>query len=779
MVSRSAFTAWRRRANMLLALLFTLMAGPMLCKCSPYDTDLQTVMTFTTATTVSAADTEASYVNTLKEWIGKAMDQSSPEFTRKLLKAEVSTDCSFGLLKLVRAIRNLDPWAIRLFDASGKYPTGALQATRADFGAFDECLETVLLDRDGDVEARGQYCSLLVYARNNSDAENYILPAIELAHPKVIKFKNYFYDTRFPTFRLAVCTMNFCNEQELQELAKAIIPPVMDFQVKYCSTNEYHRPTLTEQVILAFLAMIFFMVALGTGLDIYSETKARKYHKNALVRVALCFSLLSNTRSMLNINRDRNSDAYRFQFLHGLRFFSIVWIVIGHCYGTPSDVWSRLVNNISLTDRWDITIISAGFISVDTFFFLSAFLLTCVVSKHEHVGVVLFVVAVFRRLIRTLVPLFFMIMCMYLLPLMVSGPEAPEFFEKLNKEVYENWWMLLAQVRNYFYRDDDVPLLPHLWYLSLDFQFFLVALPILVICKKRPQLAITLFALLSLVGCLIATWQAASSNRTPFMVVIVESIQVFLETTYRYYFYPFYHAICYFMGCIAFLSLSWFKSKKMSQLFQAIGWCIAISSAVCCITMKLAWYKEPEPTTLFGKLSTAFFDRILWCIFLLWVTMACATGKGGFICKFLSWNAFVPLSRLAFGVYLIHVPFIQVFLHTSRERVPLEHYIVVSLVFTTLVWSYLLSFLLFIFCEAPTSKLDKLVFEGGRRSQPKPVACPSSAAEAPSGLSPDKNIIIIPSVDDAHSALEAQRINSTADHSGFFRRNGHSGSYQL
>ncbi|KAL1413996.1 hypothetical protein MTO96_007811 [Rhipicephalus appendiculatus] len=122
------------------------------------------------------------------------MDQSSPEFTRKLLKAEVSTDCSFGLLKLVRAIRNLEPWAVRLFDASGKYPTGALQATRADFGAFDECLETVLLDRDGDVEARGQYCSLLVYARNNTDAENYILPAIEMAHPKVRKFKKYFYD---------------------------------------------------------------------------------------------------------------------------------------------------------------------------------------------------------------------------------------------------------------------------------------------------------------------------------------------------------------------------------------------------------------------------------------------------------------------------------------------------------------------------------------------------------------------------------------------------------
>ncbi|KAH6945047.1 hypothetical protein HPB50_006968 [Hyalomma asiaticum] len=678
-------TTSRRREKLLLVLLVTLVTGTTLCKCSPDETDSQaaTPTATTKGTTASTADVEVSYINMLKEWIGKAIDQSSPEFTRKLLKAEVSTDCTFGLLKLVRAIKNLEPWAVRLFDASGKYPTGALQATRSDFGAFDECLETVLLDRDGDVEARGQYCSLLMYARNNSDAEQYILPAIEMAHPKA--------------------------------LAEAIIPPAVDFKVKYCTTSVDARMTPAQCLIIAFLALIAFLVVLGTGIDAYTESKAPKCRHNALVRVALCFSLLSNTRSMLSISKDENSDAYRFQFLHGLRFLSIVWIVIGHCYGMPSDVWSRLINNVSLNERWDVVIISAGFISVDTFFFLSAFLLACVVSKQKRVGVVVFIMAVFRRLIRTLVPMFFMIMCMYLLPLIASGPEAPEFFEKLDNEVYGYWWSLLAQVRNYFYRNDDLPLLPHLWYLSLDFQFFVVALLILLICKKRPQLAIALFALLSLVGCSISTWQAASDSKMPFMVVIVESIDVFLDTTYRYYFYPFYHAICYFMGCITFLSLSWFKDKKLSPV--------------------------------------------------------------RFICKFLSWNAFVPLSRLAFGVYLIHVPFIQLFFHISRERVPLLHYMVVSVVFTALMWSYLLSYLLFVFCEAPTAKLDKLAFEGRRRSQPVPPVS-SPAHEAPNCLSSGKPAVI-PCVSDAYSAMEAQRFKGTAENGEFLRANGHSGSYHL
>ncbi|XP_075543165.1 nose resistant to fluoxetine protein 6-like [Dermacentor variabilis] len=772
-------TASPQRTKLLLVLLIALVTGPTQCKCSPNDTDSQdeTTTATTIGTTLSTAELEVNYVKMLKDWIGSAIDQSSPTFTRKILKAEVSTECSFGLLKLVRAIKNLDPWAIRLLDATGKYPTGAFQATRSDFGAFDECLETVLLDRDGDVEARGQYCSLLIYARNNTEAENQVLPAIEMIHPKVKKFINYFYDKRFPTFRLAMCTMNFCNEQELQELAEAIIPPVVDFKVKYCMTSDNPRPTPGQCIIIAFLATIAFLVALGTGLDIYTEQRAVKCRRHALVRVATCFSLLSNTRSMLSVNKDKNSDAYRFQFLHGIRFLSIVWIVIGHCYGTPSDVWSRLINNVALGDRWDITIISAGFISVDTFFFLSAFLLTCVVSKQKRGGVVIFVMAVVRRLIRTLVPLFFMLMCMYLLPLIASGPEAPQFFEKLDDEVYRNWWSLLAQVRNYFYHDDDLPLLPHLWYLSVDFQFFLVTLLVLLICKTRPRLAVTLFALLSLVGCSVATWQVAGNNKTPFMVVVVESIQVFMETTFRYYFYPFYHAICYFMGCVTFLSLGWFKGKKISPIFQAAAWCIAIASGVCCIFMKLAWYKETDPTTQFGKLSATFFDRILWSMFLMWVTLACATGRGGFLCKFLAWNAFVPLSRLAFGVYLIHVPFIQLLLHISRERILFFHFIVISLVFTALVWSYLLSYLLFIFCEGPTAKLDKLVFDGRRRSEPKPAAT-SPTEVATNGISSGKPADI-PCVNDAYRALEAQRSNAIADHTSFFRGNGHSVSYQL
>lgn len=43
----------------------------------------------------------------------------------------------------------------------------------------------------------------------------------------------------------------------------------------------------------------------------------------------------------------------------------------------------------------------------------------------------------------------------------------------------------------------------------------------------------------------------------------------------------------------------------------------------------------------------------------------------------------------------------------------------VSFSFSVLVWSFLLSYFMFIFCEAPTGRLDKLIFEARRATKKK------------------------------------------------------------
>lgn len=662
---------------------------------------------------------QPNYAEKFKQLIANLLDGASTGFKRKLLSAELSTECTLGLLKFIRGIKNLEPWAMRMFDASGKYPNGVLQGTRTDLGAFDECVETVVHDEYGNENVRGQYCNLQLYAGNKTDLDDYINRAMQMTHPRVEKFQEHAYESNVPLLRLGLCMLDDCSEQDLQKLLRAVLPQALGVTVTNCVTSVPPTMTKAQVIIIAFLGSLSLMLVLGTAVDVCSSRKDQANGvKGVLIAAVMPFSVVSNTRMMLRVATDKGSEAYCYRFLHGLRFLSIVWVVLGHCYGSPSDVWARFVNLLVYADHWENTITAGGFISVDTFFFISGFLLAAVACKQRKNPLVVFVLAVIRRFIRTMVPVFFFIMCLHLMPLIASGPDAKTFFAKVHEETKKQWLPLLLQVQNYNFSvaDTNAPVFGHLWYLSLDFQYFLICLPILLLLKRRPKYAMAAFTLLALLSCAIATWQVAGNQMTPFIVVLTERLTTFLETGFYYYFYPFYHAACYFAGCLTFFLVAWYREKKISKAFQIAAWCIAIGSGITCFFVKTPWYQSSTPpTNEFGKLSLAFFDRILWSVCLLWVTLACATGRGGCLCRFLSWSAFTPLSRLSFGVYIIHLPFVQLMMHTARERMFYSHFFVVSFFFSALLWSYLLSYLLFVFCEAPTGRLDKLIFDPPRK----------------------------------------------------------------
>ncbi|XP_037514929.2 nose resistant to fluoxetine protein 6-like [Rhipicephalus sanguineus] len=183
-----------------------------------------------------------------------------------------------------------------------------------------------------------------------------------------------------------------------------------------------------------------------------------------------------------------------------------------------------------------------------------------------------------------------------------------------------------------------------------------------------------------------------------------------MRTVNDYYMKPFYHAVCYFSGCMTCLIVADFRKRKISKTFQLAGWCVSVSCALFSVFVKLPWYLKENPTSNDIEIVVAFFDRILWSISIAWLTLACSTGLGGPVSKLLSWNAFVPLSKLTYGVYLIHLPLFELMMHSSRERVDFSEFNRATVFFGVLLWCYVLSYFAFITCEAPTKALDKLVF---------------------------------------------------------------------
>ncbi|XP_049516864.1 uncharacterized protein LOC125942659 [Dermacentor silvarum] len=127
----------------------------------------------------------SKFTDAIRTAIKQFMSTAGSELTRKLLQADISTDCTLGLLQFTRAIQELEPWAMRLIDATAKYPTGLLQATVSDLGAYDECIETVVRYEDGVKKVRGQYCDVHLSLGDDNLLVEDLVPALLYSHSRL------------------------------------------------------------------------------------------------------------------------------------------------------------------------------------------------------------------------------------------------------------------------------------------------------------------------------------------------------------------------------------------------------------------------------------------------------------------------------------------------------------------------------------------------------------------------------------------------------------------
>jgi peptidoglycan/LPS O-acetylase OafA/YrhL len=99
--------------------------------------------------------------------------------------------------------------------------------------------------------------------------------------------------------------------------------------------------------------------------------------------------------------------------------------------------------------------------------------------------------------------------------------------------------------------------------------------------------------------------------------------------------------------------------------------------------------------------------RIIWSLSIATLIWMCITGNAGFINKFLSWKAFIPLSRLTFSVYLIHVWIVWIYWGSRRDLVDMNNISILSLFSSVLLMSYSLGAVFSLLFESPFFELQK------------------------------------------------------------------------
>ncbi|XP_068082891.1 nose resistant to fluoxetine protein 6-like [Anabrus simplex] len=418
------------------------------------------------------------------------------------------------------------------------------------------------------------------------------------------------------------------------------------------------------------------------------------------------FSAYTNLKKLMSTSETSGKNL---GCLHGIRFFSIAYVVLGHtyiCYGLIP-----LHNNIevneflkSLNSTWVMT----GVFSVDTFFLLSGLLLCYgffnTMTEKKSINYKAFYMHRFMRLTPTLLAV--LLIQASLVNKLNTGPMWNHIFVE---DCSDRWWQVLFYIKNYYYTN---PCMLHTWYVSADTQLYCLSPLLLITLWKNPRLGKKLLALGLFLGWFIPftyayVWEIPCPI-TPFVFVgnkVKESAHLYNSTETR--FAPWLMGI--WLGYIMHRIKAGQLTVKMNKAVVVVLWLYVIIVALSCA---LSVHSYMLTTHVYRRFEDSLYNstiRILWTSAVGLTILACTTGYGGPFNNMLSHRWWAPWSRLTYAIYLVHLIILRV--TTAQLRVPqnLNHVAALRSVISVLMMSALAAVLLNLMLESPVSALEKIL----------------------------------------------------------------------
>ncbi|XP_067135120.1 O-acyltransferase like protein-like [Centruroides vittatus] len=213
--------------------------------------------------------------------------------------------------------------------------------------------------------------------------------------------------------------------------------------------------------------------------------------------------------------------------------------------------------------------------------------------------------------------------------------------------------MNLSNIKSYF--------TVHTWFLHVLMQLILITVPLLYIHDRWPTFGTTLLCILTVAGIVSHVCYSLQKKYVTILSLAVnlEKLNSFLI---RIYTKPcFLHVSSYCLGLLTgnyLLKTNQLKFRK--EIFTSC-WISTIS-----LLGLLFFGLHSSKTDFFPNESIIMAHQLLspiaWTAITAWICVACISGYGGVVNKFLSFDFFVVMDRLGFWIYLMHpVVYLYVF----------------------------------------------------------------------------------------------------------------------
>ncbi|XP_039315271.1 nose resistant to fluoxetine protein 6 isoform X2 [Solenopsis invicta] len=601
-----------------------------------------------------------------------------------------STTCGIQLHNFRDAVDQRILWGLKILDSSGNPKPGFLYGNNFWLGSRSQCLDTT--NRIPFPIAEKQILNNTRYRNPQNEFApfkvNYIVA--HLRHNSTLQYHigtmNLSYIQSEDVITLGLCLPASCSKNDISFILDRIFrdrallindlysADLSLIQVKILKDDHQWLLSGAVPVICIVLALIFLMISSTiydifiyqkyllknkTPISVVEEIEMQKKidsstprEKSRIKEVLICFSIYTNTKSIFNTKVSPNE----IPVIHGLRFLTMFWIILCHSLLFMVDFIDNKVWFLRISESFFIQVLSNGYLSVDTFFFLSGFLLAYTYLKNKtkekqnisfNYGAKLkeFSVNVIRRFIRLTPP--YMVMLGIVQLNSTWYDKTSQFYvgqEKSHETCAKYWWRNFLYINNLF--DYNTMCMSWSWYLASDMQFFIIGQALLILSSIYFYTAVAVLSML-LIGSILLSGYISYSNE------YVPTIDEYDRLSNSLYFPPWVRIGPYIIGMITgYIIVRLNKKLNLKQNTVILFW---IFGAACNISILFGLYNRN-----ISILSTAIYvalSRTVWAIGIAWLVIVCFTKHGSIVKKLLSFKIWIPVSRLTYCAYLLN-PFI-------------------------------------------------------------------------------------------------------------------------
>ncbi|CAD6245211.1 GSCOCG00013584001-RA-CDS, partial [Cotesia congregata] len=386
------------------------------------------------------------------------------------------------------SLQKFELWALEMFDASTKIPSGIFQGNIKDLGMYDQCLKVNATV--GNETIRGKHCMYTL--EGNFNAKKLPIDPI-----------------------MSVCLPATCSPKQVKEKMQKLMNMAEQFlggreiRVKNatCSEVDDQPWELGAKVTLGVFGGLVTFLLICTFCKLLPKIISIN---SGLINTLGKFSFIVNGRNILSTKAPEEN----LTIIAGLKVYGISLIVLGHRYFITSH---GSVVNLADTEPWSRSW-QATFIftfpqySVDTFLTITGVLTSYLFLKEMAKGCKFNIFLYYLHRYLRLTPMFMALISIttFLLPKLGSGALWQTITTTESDSCKREWWPMLLYVHNFVYTDGMSCLL-HTWYLALDMQLFWVSPLIIYPLYKKPKL-----------GLIILSAAIAASVITPAVVAAIK-----------------------------------------------------------------------------------------------------------------------------------------------------------------------------------------------------------------------------------------------------------------